>query len=144
MNILIVEPDPDLGGLLAYLARYAGHTVNIAPDAASALGLLMTAGPDLLLAETVLPDGSGLALCQAVRRIGDAEVILFGDTVDPASSAQALAFGALAYLGKPLSPALLRTKLAAVAVARRAARAKHLGVPARAAVATPSQPAVPA
>lgn len=144
MNVLIVEPDDDLCAMLAFLVRHAGHGVATARNAADALSLLLVTCPDLLLTESVLPDGSGLALCQSVRRIGDAGVIMLGESSDAAAAAQALAFGALAYLSKPFSVSLLRAHLVVCQPKHEVAVAQPAIARARGAVARRRRQAVPA
>ena len=70
-TILVVEDDPQVRQLLCSFLRRLGYEARTASDGATALGLVRTAAPDLVLLDVDLPDGSGFDLCRAIKSSPD-------------------------------------------------------------------------
>ena len=122
--ILIIDSDPQVQQLLALNLRQAGHQPLCALDAESALLMLESAAPGLLLLEWDLPGQSGLALLRRLRalpRTAGLPVIMLTARGAEADKILALESGADDYITKPFSP---RETLARMhAVLRRQAHA---------------------
>ena len=122
--ILIIDCDPQVQQLLALNLRQAGHQPLCALDAESALLMLESAAPGLLLLEWDLPGQSGLALLRRLRatpRTAGLPVIMLTARAAEADKILALESGADDYITKPFSP---RETLARMhAVLRRQAHA---------------------
>lgn len=69
-RILLVEDHGDTARMIGLVLRSAGHEVETAGDMAAALELACAREFDLLISDLGLPDGSGLALLQALRSRG--------------------------------------------------------------------------
>jgi len=70
-ELLVVEDDPEVRGLLQHILVDAGHRVTAAADGAAALAAVRSAAarPDLVLADYNLPGGmNGLQLVDELRR----------------------------------------------------------------------------
>lgn len=127
--ILIIDCDPQVQQLLALNLRQAGHQPLCALDAESALLMLETVLPALLLVEWDLPGQSGLSLLRRLRaqpRTGDLPAIMLTARAAETDKITALESGADDYITKPFSP---RETLARMhAVLRRHAHATlHAG-----------------
>lgn len=119
MRILLVDDEVELTDSLAQLFTREGYEVDVAYDGDSALHILRNQGPnlaalsyDLLIFDWMLPQRSGLELCQTIRAAGGTTPILFltaKDTLD--DRVQGLDAGADDYLVKPFE---LRELLARV------------------------------
>jgi CheY-like chemotaxis protein len=67
-QILVVDDDPDLRGLVEFRLRKAGHQVLAAGDGAIALAAVRERDrPDLAILDVAMPGMSGLELLVALR-----------------------------------------------------------------------------
>lgn len=103
MLILLVEDDTDqLEPLRAALTK-AGHTIDAVEDGDTAQWLLSQKDYDLLILDWMLPNISGVQLCQQFRRIGKTSPVLMltakDTTLDKVTGLDA---GADDYLVKPI------------------------------------------
>lgn len=111
MRVLVVEDDLSVRETLTDLLSAAGHSVTAAAGFGEAVAMLAQARWDVLLADLVLPGGSGLALAAQAQARGMGAVICSGH---PQSIGQMERQG-IAHLVKPFSAAALEEALAAVA-----------------------------
>ncbi|KQW88403.1 two-component system response regulator [Massilia sp. Root418] len=134
--ILIIDCDPQVQQLLALNLRQAGHQPLCALDAESALLMLESLAPELLLLEWDLPGQSGLALLRRLRatpRSAGLPVIMLTARSAEADKILALESGADDYITKPFSPRETLARMHAVlrrqahAAAQLAAQAAHAG-----------------
>jgi PAS domain S-box-containing protein len=114
-GILLVEDDPSVRRLLAFMLRDSGYRVVAAANGDEALALA-DAGKldvDLVLSDYVLPGISGVELCVALRmRFPDLRLLLMtGHAEIPPAGAAALPGGA-ELLGKPFTREQLEALLA--------------------------------
>jgi CheY-like chemotaxis protein len=111
-RILLVDDNEDAAELLSMLLVEAGHTVEIAHDAASALSLVPALAPDVALLDIGLPLMDGYQLGSELRRRLGAQtpalVALtgYGQEKDRQRTAAA---GFAAHLVKPIDPQHLLT-----------------------------------
>ena len=101
---LVVEDDPDARKLVAECLRRLGLRVHEAGTAAAAVATLEGLTPDLVCVDLRLPDGSGFAVCEHVRRtarLRDVPVLVISALSKAIDRAQAQAAGADEYLTKP-------------------------------------------
>ncbi|MEG4440740.1 two-component system response regulator RppA [Microcoleus sp. AT9_B5] len=102
MRILLVEDDADqLEPLQAALSE-AGHIVDGVEDGATAQWILSNRDYDLLILDWLLPEVSGLSLCQQYRRLGKTAPVLLLTAKDAiVDKISGLDAGADDYLIKP-------------------------------------------
>ncbi|MEG4998013.1 two-component system response regulator RppA [Microcoleus sp. B4-D4] len=102
MRILLVEDDVDqLEPLQAALSE-AGHIVDGVEDGATAQWILSKRDYDLLILDWLLPEVSGLSLCQQYRRLGKTAPVLLLTAKDAiVDKISGLDAGADDYLIKP-------------------------------------------
>ncbi len=67
-RILVVEDDPAIADLIAWVLTDAGFTVYTAPTVARGLALYEQIKPDLVVADLMLPDGLGSHLLQQLQQ----------------------------------------------------------------------------
>ena len=112
MRILLVDDEKELREALSQILEREGYVVETADNGATGLHLAQTEEYDLLILDWMLPEYSGITICQKVRAAGKATPVLIltaKDTVD--DRVQGLDAGADDYLVKPFE---LRELLARV------------------------------
>ncbi len=102
-----MEDEPDIALVLKVLFE-EGHVVSLAADLGQAReAMTRGAGPDLVLLDVMLPDGSGLDLCAELKNTHPSLPVIIltaHGRSGPAGEAQARAYGADAYVSKPFDP----------------------------------------
>ena len=99
--------------------------MEVAETAADARDLASTLGPDLILLDVGLPDGSGFDVCRDIRRGSDVPIVMLTARGDEADRVAGLELGADDYVVKPFSA---REVVARVrAILRRARNSEESG-----------------
>ncbi|MFI6490804.1 response regulator [Streptomyces sp. NPDC050564] len=123
IEVLVVDDDTRVARVnAAYVEKVPGfHVAGEAHSAAEALRRMETLPHlDLVLMDHYLPDETGLAVVQEMRRRGQqTDVIMVTAARDISTVQAAMRQGALQYLVKPFAFAGLRAKLEAYADLRR-------------------------
>jgi CheY-like chemotaxis protein len=117
-RIFIVDDHPILRDFMAtMLDRHpAFKVVGVAPSIRETLETVERCGPDLMLIDLSLQDGSGLQLVRALRHIGiRTPVLIVTGTRDQMVAAEAFAVGAAGYVLKDQSPREFLAAIRAVA-----------------------------
>jgi len=110
VKILIVEDNEITRKMMRVTLQADSYEVVEAADAATALQLATTAGPDLILLDLRLPDMDGFDLLSRLRalpEITDVPVIAVSGFVSRLEEARASAIGFTDFLVKPLQPSEL-------------------------------------
>ena len=106
IRILVVEDDPDVGILLEHVLAAAGYRVDRASTALESRELIASNDYDLVLADGVLPDGTGVELADQARARGMKTLIITGYALQ---LSQLGVLGHHDYVLKPIRPdALIR------------------------------------
>ena len=114
-QVLVVEDEADIRGILRTLLRTAGYRVIEAETAARAAVEARTHKPDLLLVDLGLPDADGLQVIRSVREWSPVPVIVLSARNMEVQKIEALDAGADDYVSKPFSaPELLARVRAAL------------------------------
>ena len=116
-QILIVEDEKPIRDMIAFALKRAGYDVQEAGDCRSARSLLADRRPDLLLADWMLPDMSGLELTRQLKRDAatrELPVILLTARAAEGDKVAGLEGGADDYITKPFSPRELLARIQAV------------------------------
>jgi len=66
-RLLIVDDEPNLLRLIGYALEIEGYEIVTAETGAEALDKVQTEQPDLMILDVMLPDMSGIEVCQLVR-----------------------------------------------------------------------------
>jgi putative two-component system response regulator len=112
--VLAVDDDADILALIARALR-TDYFVLTAPEAGTALDL--AAGkprPELILLDVEMPGASGFELCQVLKSEGntaDIPVVFLTANQDAAAQVEGLELGAVDYITKPISAAVLRARV---------------------------------
>ena len=100
-NILIVEDEPELRGVLARVLRSQGYTVDAVATGREGLDTIAARGASLVLLDIGLPDMSGTEVLAHIRRDAPTPVIMVSVYSDEAEKVAALDAGANDYITKP-------------------------------------------
>lgn len=115
MRVLLVEDDEALSSALADFLRHRGFVVEIAPTLETARLALPLAQWGVVLLDRQLPDGDGITLMPAIRRIAaQASVIVLTARDQITDRISGLDAGADDYLVKPFDSEELLARLRAV------------------------------
>ncbi len=102
-RVLVADDDPSLRRtLVRYLTKQSYDVIEV-DTGAKAIAALEHRKIDVVLSDVHMPDGSGLDLLRAVRRVDlDVPVILISGMPDVDTASKAIEYGAFRYLTKPL------------------------------------------
>ena len=116
MHLLLVEDEPRMADLVRRVLVAEHHTVDVAPDAVSALALAGGAPYDVLVLDRGLPDLDGLDLLRLLRARGvDAPALMLTALGSVEHRVEGLDAGADDYLAKPFAFAELLARIRALA-----------------------------
>jgi len=111
-HVLIVDDEPAIALALEFLMQQDGHAVTSVRTAADALAAPV---PDVVLLDVMLPDGSGLDVCRALKaRDAAPHVLMISARGRDVDAAHGLAAGADGYLTKPFAIADVAARVRAL------------------------------
>ncbi|RWD03701.1 MAG: response regulator transcription factor [Mesorhizobium sp.] len=114
-HILVVDDDREIRTLLGRYLDGQGFRVSVAADRRESEQKLGSGQFDLIVLDVMLPDGSGLDICRALRdRKPHIPVILLTALKEDVDRIIGLELGADDYLGKPFNPRELAARIRAV------------------------------
>lgn len=111
----ILIADDDLVGrqLIELNLRDVGHELLLAADGMEALELARSQGPDLIIADVMMPRMDGYAFCHTCKSLPELcriPIILYSSTyIEDREQQLGYRFGADSFLTKPVDPELLLT-----------------------------------
>jgi DNA-binding response OmpR family regulator len=111
MNILIVDDDVELVGLLSFALETAGYAVTRAFEGDEALARLRETKPDLVILDVNLPGQDGFGVLAELRKFSQVPVIMLTVRSTEEDEVQGLDLGADDYLRKPFSPRALLARV---------------------------------
>ena len=113
-KIIIVEDDPGISKYLQAALRSHEYDTLLAPDGKTALEMIASHCPDLLLLDLGLPDRDGLDLIQKVRESDTVPIIVLSARSNERDKVEALDLGANDYITKPFGTEDLLARIRAV------------------------------
>lgn len=125
-NILVVDDEPDIRGLVREILEDEGFTVSVAQDAAEARGLIRRCEPDMVLLDIWMPGVDGISLLKEWKQADQLAppVVMMSGHGNVETAVEATRYGAYDFIEKPLSTAklLLTVKHALASGPARAGR----------------------
>ena len=113
-DILVIEDNEELGGLIQDFLRREGYSVEWKMNAEEGLALVKTAAFKLLLLDVMLPGMDGYEALQEIRRDQRIPVLMMSARTDDQSKILGLELGADDYIDKPFSVEVLGFKIKAL------------------------------
>ncbi|MCI8810737.1 MAG: response regulator transcription factor [Oscillibacter sp.] len=120
-NILIVEDETAMQGIIAEYMRKGGHTCLTADDGIDALMILKKSPMDLMILDVMMPHLDGFSVCKMAREMSNMPIIMLTARGEEADKLKGYDYGADDYMTKPFSPKVLLAK--ANALLRRSSAA---------------------
>lgn len=110
-RVLVIDDEPTVREVVAGYLRRDGHEVSEAGDGDTALQLLVSVQPDLVILDMMLPGVNGLDILRTIRAAGDLPVIMLTARADESDRVAGLELGADDYVVKPFSPRELAARV---------------------------------
>ena len=111
VDVLIVEDNSELSGLLAEFLRTENYTVSIADNGIKALSLFEKYGARLVLLDINLPELDGFTVCGRIRAKDNTPIIILTARCDRDDKLNGLLLGADDYIEKPYDIDILLAKI---------------------------------
>jgi len=100
-QILVVDDDDDIRGLVRTLLERAGHDVSDASDGLGGLRELYAGSPDLVILDVAMPGLDGWATLERIREVSDVPVLMLTARDAELERVRGLKGGADDYVVKP-------------------------------------------
>lgn len=100
-EVLVVEDENDVRGLVRVLLERAGHTVVEAATGLEALRHLETSAPDLVVLDVAMPELDGWQTLERIRDLSDVPVLMLTARAGELDKVRGLRGGADDYVTKP-------------------------------------------
>ncbi len=113
-RVLVVDDEPHIRTVLRGYLEADGFGVTEAADGETALDLLRTDPPDLVLLDVMLPGIDGLEVLRTLRTFSEVSVILVTARSEEVDKLVGLGVGADDYVTKPFSPREVAARVKAV------------------------------
>lgn len=113
-DILMVEDEEELAGLLRIYMERAGYAVEWVASGEEALAWLQREKVKLLLLDITLPGTDGFAVCREVRRVNSTPILIISARVGKEDQLNGFRLGADDYIEKPVDPDLLVAKISSL------------------------------
>src|ERR671928_1362832 len=113
-TILLVDDEANLVELLQGYLEREGFDVLGSADGVSALDLVRTRRPDLVVLDVMLPALDGVEVCRRLRQFSQAYVLMLSARAEEIDKLVGLAVGADDYVTKPFSPRELVARVKAL------------------------------
>ncbi len=124
-TILIIEDEPQLVGILEYLLRDEGYSVETAYNGEDALKLMKKVRPDLVILDIMLPKMDGFEVCNRIRKYTTIPVIILSAKDQDEDIIKGLEIGADDYITKPFNHRELILRIAKILKRINAYRVKE-------------------
>lgn len=113
-DILIVEDNKELSGLLCDFLRGENYTVSVAESGEKALSLYEKYGARLVVLDINLPGMDGFSVCSKIREHSNAPILIVSARTDKDAKLDGLIRGADDYIEKPYDIDILLAKIAGI------------------------------
>ena len=113
-DILIVEDNKELAGLLCDFLRAENYTVSVAESGEKALSLYEKYGARLVVLDIMLPGIDGFAVCRKIREDSNTPILIVSAKTDKEDKLNGLVLGADDYIEKPYDIDIMLAKIGGI------------------------------
>ncbi|OGX07660.1 MAG: hypothetical protein A2Z88_00765 [Omnitrophica WOR_2 bacterium GWA2_47_8] len=113
-KILIIEDEPHISKLVAYLLQKGGYAVVQAVDGKKGIAAAKKELPDLILLDVMMPGMDGFTVAKALRedkRTSAIPILMLSSAAQYKDRIKGISSGATDYLTKPFEPKELLQKV---------------------------------
>jgi CheY-like chemotaxis protein len=113
-RILAVDDDASICEFYQTSLKMLGYDVAVAANARAAKAAIAAHRPDLILMDIMMPDQDGISLTRELRsdqKTSDIPIVMVSGLADAGTLQDALLFGAVGYLVKPVDADTLKAKI---------------------------------
>lgn len=113
-RVLAVDDDASVCEFYETSLRLHGYEVECAPSAAKARDAIDKRRPDIMLMDIMMPDQDGISFTRELRgdpKTSDIPIIVISGLADAGTLNDALLFGAVDYMVKPIDLDALKSKI---------------------------------
>ena len=121
MDILIIEDNRELAGLLCDFLRGENYTVSVAESGEKALRLYERYGARLIVLDIMLPGMDGFGVCKKIREKSNVPILIVSAKTDKEDMLNGLGLGADDYIEKPYDIDIMLAKISGIFKRRYAA-----------------------
>jgi DNA-binding response OmpR family regulator len=114
VRVLVVDDEPPIVDLVKGYLEREGWQVQSAGDGVTALEVIRTWEPDVIVLDVMLPGMDGIEVCTRLRAFSDAYVLMLTARSEEIDRIVGLTIGADDYLTKPFSPRELVARIKAL------------------------------
>lgn len=111
---VVIDDDPDVGGLLAVILGGAGFDVKVASDGMTGLRLVQEFSPEVTTLDVNMPGVDGFETLRRIRLLSSTRIVMVSGRVDEIDVVLALSAGADDFIVKPFRPREVRARVEAV------------------------------
>jgi DNA-binding response OmpR family regulator len=119
-ELIVVDDDQGLSGMLLDYLTVSGHAVRVAGSAVELDALLAAAPADLVILDVSLPGEDGFSIARRMRQVADIGIIMLTGAGEMVDRVVGLEIGADDYVTKPFSLAEMSARIDAILRRRRA------------------------
>lgn len=113
-DILIVEDNKELAGVLCDFLRAENYTVSVAENAEKALSLYQRYGARLVVLDIMLPDTDGFSVCEKIRAESNTPILIVSAKTGKDDKLNGLNLGADDYIEKPYDIDIMLAKIGGI------------------------------
>lgn len=113
-DILIVEDNKELSGLMCDFLRAENYTVSVAETGEKALSLYERYGARLIVLDIMLPGIDGFAVCARIREKSNTPILIVSAKTEKDDKLNGLIIGADDYIEKPYDIDIMLAKIAGI------------------------------
>lgn len=103
-TLLVIEDAELFQTAIRMVLEHEGYAVSVTESGEKGLQLLDNVEPDLVVLDVGLPGIDGMEVCQKIRSMSDANIVMLTGRSDDESRFAGLELGADAYITKPFEP----------------------------------------
>lgn len=111
LDILIVEDNKEIGGLLETFLRKENYVVSVADTGEKAMRIFEMYGAKLVILDLMLPGIDGFAVCSKIRETSNAHILIASAKTGKEDKLKGLNLGADDYIEKPYDIDILLAKI---------------------------------
>lgn len=111
LDILIVEDNKEIAGLLQAFLRKENYAVSVADSGEKALDLFSRYGAKLVILDIMLPGMDGFSVCSKIRENSNTHILIASAKTDKDDKLKGLNLGADDYIEKPYDMDILIAKI---------------------------------